>query len=194
MAQALIAAVYTALAKSPQWKNCCSSSRTTSTAASSITCRRRRRPTTRSTKFGVDWLRAAGLPRAGDRHRPVRQAGLRQLGRQYDHTSALKHLQNAFDLEPLNVAHGRGERPHRLHRHGPAREGRLGAAGRDPRDRHRRLGSQRGGLHVEQPVHRGRPDHRVGEQQPGQLPDARADMAEYHQAIRDFLAKNQGRF
>ena len=29
---------------------------------------------------------------------------------------------------------------------------------------------------------------------PGKLPDARADMAAYHQVIRDFLAKNQGRF
>jgi phospholipase C len=115
LAQALIASIYTALATSPQWKNCLF-------------------VITYDEHGGFyDHVAPPNLPAASDdtaARFPVDEAGMTtsgpneftQLGFrvpamvigpyvkqgyvssvQYDHTSALKHLQNAFDLDPLSA-------------------------------------------------------------------------------------------
>jgi len=102
MAQALIRAVYTALAKSPQWKNCMlvitydeHGGFFDHVAPPTVT-------DDTEAKFGI-----AGFTQAGFRVPAMvigpyaKQAHVSSV--QYDHTSALKHLQTAFDLEPLNV-------------------------------------------------------------------------------------------
>jgi phospholipase C len=101
MAQALIAAIYNALARSPQWKN----------TLLVITYDEHGGffdhvppPTTVDDtveKFGVDGFQQMGFrvpamvigPYAKQKH---------VSSVQYDHTSALKHLQTAFELETLN--------------------------------------------------------------------------------------------
>ena len=102
-AQALIAAVYTALAKSPQWKNCMlvitydeHGGFYDHVAPPTIT--------TDDTlaKFGVDGFQQLGFRVPAIVAGPyVKQSYVSSV--QYDHTSALKHLQTAFDLEPLNT-------------------------------------------------------------------------------------------
>jgi phospholipase C len=120
LAQALIASIYTALAKSPQWKNCMfvitydehggfydHVSPPTLPATDDDTFER----------FPVD---ENGIPTGGP-NAPT-QTEFTQLGFrvpamvigpyvkqgyvssvQYNHTSALKHLQNVFDLDPLTA-------------------------------------------------------------------------------------------
>jgi len=101
MGQALIAAIYHALANSPQWRNCMlvitydehggffdhvSPGQTTDDTLA---------------KFGVDGFQQMGFRVPALCIGPyVKQSYVSSV--QYDHTSALKHLQNAFDLETLN--------------------------------------------------------------------------------------------
>ncbi|HSD88358.1 MAG TPA: alkaline phosphatase family protein, partial [Kofleriaceae bacterium] len=102
MAQALIAAVYNALAQSPQWKNTMlvitydehggffdhvAPPMTTDDSLE---------------KFGVDGFQQMGFRVPAMVIGPYAKQGY-VSSTVYDHTSALKHLQNAFELEPLNV-------------------------------------------------------------------------------------------
>jgi phospholipase C len=101
-AQSLIAAVYTALAKSPQWKNC----------MLVITYDEHggfydHVPPPQITsddtlaKFGIDGFQQLGFRVPAMVIGPyAKQAHVSSV--QYDHTSALKHLQTSFGLEPLN--------------------------------------------------------------------------------------------
>ncbi|MCW5802428.1 MAG: alkaline phosphatase family protein [Deltaproteobacteria bacterium] len=100
LAQALIAAVYRALATSPQWKNC----------MLVITYDEHggfydhvAPPTTTDDsleKFGVDGFQQCGFRVPAMVVGPyAKQNYVSSV--QYDHTSALKHLQNAFGLETL---------------------------------------------------------------------------------------------
>jgi len=101
MAQALIRAVYTALAKSPQWKNC----------MLVITYDEHGGfydhvppPTTFDDtleKFGVDGFQQMGFRVPAMVIGPYAKKSY-VSSVTYDHTSALKHLQNAFGLETLN--------------------------------------------------------------------------------------------
>ncbi len=101
-AQALIASIYTALAKSPQWKNCMlvitydeHGGFYDHVAPPTIT--------TDDTlaKFGVDGFQQLGFRVPAMVAGPyVKQNYVSSV--QYDHTSALKHLQTQFGLEPLN--------------------------------------------------------------------------------------------
>ncbi len=102
-AQALIAAVYTALAKSPQWKNCMlvitydehggfydHVAPPVNTSDDTLA------------KFGVDGFQQLGFRVPAMVAGPYAKQG-HVSSVQYDHTSALKQLQNAFGLEPLNA-------------------------------------------------------------------------------------------
>jgi phospholipase C len=102
-AQALIAAVYTALAKSPQWKNCMlvvtydehggfydHVAPPVNTSDDTLA------------KFGVDGFQQLGFRVPTMVAGPYAKQG-HVSSVQYDHTSALKELQNAFGLEPLNA-------------------------------------------------------------------------------------------
>ncbi len=102
MAQALIRAVYTALATSPQWKNCMLV--ITYDEHGGFFDHVAPPQTTDDTleKFGVDGFTQLGFRVPAMVIGPyVKQSYVSST--QYDHTSALKHLQSAFDLEPLNV-------------------------------------------------------------------------------------------
>jgi phospholipase C len=101
LGQELIASVYTALAKSPQWKNC----------LLVITYDEHGGyfdhvppPTTADDtleKFGVDGFQQLGFRVPAIIVGPyVKESYISSV--QYDHTSALKHLQNTFGLAPLN--------------------------------------------------------------------------------------------
>jgi len=101
LAQELIAAVYTALATSPQWKNC----------MLVITYDEHGGfydhvppPTTTDdtlAKFGIDGFQQMGFRVPTMVIGPyVKQSYVSSVT--YDHTSALKHLQNTFGLETLN--------------------------------------------------------------------------------------------
>ena len=100
MAQALIAAVYRALARSPQWKNC----------LLVITYDEHggffdhvAPPTTADdtlATFGIDGFRQLGFRVPALVIGPYVKHG-HVSSVPYDHTSALKHLQGAFALEPL---------------------------------------------------------------------------------------------
>ncbi|HEY5948957.1 MAG TPA: alkaline phosphatase family protein [Kofleriaceae bacterium] len=101
LAQQLVAAIYTALAKSPQWKNC----------MFVVTYDEHggfydhvSPPTTDDDtleKFGVDGFKQLGFRVPALVMGPYAKTGY-VSSTQYDHTSALKHLGNAFALEPLN--------------------------------------------------------------------------------------------
>ncbi len=101
-AQALIAAIYTALAKSPQWKNCMlvitydeHGGFYDHVAPPAITS------DDTLAKFGVDGFQQLGFRVPTVVAGPyVKQNYVSSV--QYDHTSALKHLQGEFGLEPLN--------------------------------------------------------------------------------------------
>lgn len=102
MAQALIRAVYTALAKSPQWKNCMLV--ITYDEHGGFFDHVPPPTVTDDTeeKFGVSGFTQLGFRVPAMVVGPyVKQNYVSSV--QYDHTSALKHLQTAFDLEPLNV-------------------------------------------------------------------------------------------
>lgn len=101
-AQALIASIYTALANSPQWKNC----------MLVITYDEHggyfdhvAPPTVMDdtlAKYGVDGFQQLGFRVPAMVAGPyVKQNYVSSV--QYDHTSALKHLENAFGLEPLTA-------------------------------------------------------------------------------------------
>jgi phospholipase C len=102
LAQQLIASIYTALAKSPQWKN----------VMFVITYDEHGGfydhvppPTTIDDtldQFGVPGFQQLGFRVPALVMGPYAKRGY-VSSVQYDHTSALKHLQNAFDLEPLNL-------------------------------------------------------------------------------------------
>ena len=102
LAQQLIASIYTALAKSPQWKNIMfvitydehggffdhvSPPQTTDDTLQ---------------KFGVDGFRQLGFRVPTMVIGPYAKQG-HVSSVQYDHTSAIKHLQNTFGLESLNA-------------------------------------------------------------------------------------------
>ena len=102
LGQELIASVYTALARSPQWKNC----------MLVVTYDEHggyydhvAPPTTTDDsleKFGVDGFQQLGFRVPTLVMGPyAKQNYVSSV--QYDHTSPLKHLQNTFELEPLNV-------------------------------------------------------------------------------------------
>ncbi|HEY5948956.1 MAG TPA: alkaline phosphatase family protein [Kofleriaceae bacterium] len=102
MAQALIAAIYNALAQSPQWKNC----------MLVITYDEHGGffdhvppPTTvddTEARFGVPGFEQLGFRVPAMVIGPyAKQSYVSSV--QYDHTSALKHLQTAFELETLNA-------------------------------------------------------------------------------------------
>lgn len=102
LAQELIAAVYTALATSPQWKNCMlvitydeHGGFYDHVAPPQITS------DDTLAKYGVDGFQQLGFRVPTMVAGPyVKQGHISSV--QYDHTSALRHLQTAFDLEPLN--------------------------------------------------------------------------------------------
>ena len=103
MAQALIAAVYTALAKSPQWKNCMLV--ITYDEHGGFFDHVPPPMTTDDTleKFGVDGFQQMGFRVPAMVIGPYAKQGY--VARRVSTTtrSALKQLQDAFGLEPLNV-------------------------------------------------------------------------------------------
>jgi phospholipase C len=102
-AQALIAAVYTALAKSPQWKNCMLVVTYDEHGGFYDHVAPPVNPSDDTlAKFGVDGFQQLGFRVPTMVAGPyAKQAHVSSV--QYDHTSARKHLQNAFGLEPLNA-------------------------------------------------------------------------------------------
>jgi phospholipase C len=100
--QMLIAAVYTALAKSPQWKNCML---VVTYDENGGFFDHVSPPTTTDdslAKFGVDGFQQMGFRVPTLVAGPYVKKGY-VSSTVYDHTSALKHLQNVFGLETLNV-------------------------------------------------------------------------------------------
>jgi phospholipase C len=102
MAQALIAAIYNALARSPQWKNCMLV--ITYDEHGGFYDHVSPPTTTDDTleRFGVVGFQQLGFRVPAMVAGPYAKQG-HVSSVQYDHTSALRHLQNAFELEPLNV-------------------------------------------------------------------------------------------
>jgi phospholipase C len=109
LAQQMIAAVYTALAKSPQWKNCMlvitydehggffdhvPPPRTEDDTTSKYPLDENGEPATDFEQLGFRVPAMVIGPY-------VKKGHVSSV--QYDHTSPLKHLGSAFDLEPLNV-------------------------------------------------------------------------------------------
>jgi hypothetical protein len=111
---------------------------------------------------------------------------------QYDHCSALKELQVAFGLDPLNVRMDMANDlsdcidMDRLAKGDWAKPAEIPTIDIDAWDRNA------AGCMATNPFIAGDPITEWANANPGKLPDARADMVQYHQAIRDFLAKNQG--
>ena len=136
MAQSLIAAVYTALAKSPLWKHCMLV--ITYDEHGGFFDHVPPPMTTDDTlqKFGVDGFQQMGFRVPALVIGPYVKQG-------YVSSRAVRPLLRAQGapgrVRPRSAQrpHGHGERSVGLHRHGPARQGRLGAAGRDPDDQHR---------------------------------------------------------
>lgn len=102
LGQELLASVYTALAKSPQWKNCMLV--VTYDENGGFHDHVSPPTTTDDTlaKFGIDGFQQLGFRVPAMVIGPYVKKGF-VSSVQYDHTSALKHLQGAFDLETLNV-------------------------------------------------------------------------------------------
>jgi len=102
LAQALIRAVYTALAKSPQWKN--TMLVVTYDEHGGFFDHVAPPTTTDDTlaRFGVDGFQQMGFRVPAMVIGPYAKQGY-VSSVTYDHTSALKHLQTAFALEPLNA-------------------------------------------------------------------------------------------
>lgn len=102
LGQELIAAIYTALANSPQWKNCMLV--VTYDENGGFWDHVPPPTTTDETlaKFGIDGFQQLGFRVPTMVAGPyVKQNYVSSVV--YDHTSALKHLQNAFGLDPLNA-------------------------------------------------------------------------------------------
>jgi len=102
LAQALISAVYRALAESPQWKNCMLVITYDEHGGFFDHVPPPTNPHDDTLeKFGVDGFQQMGFRVPTMVAGPyVKQNYVSSV--QYDHTSALKHLQNAFELETLN--------------------------------------------------------------------------------------------
>jgi phospholipase C len=102
LAQALIAAVYRALANSPQWKNCMLVITYDEHGGFFDHVPPPQVEDDTLEKFGVDGFKQLGFRVPAVVAGPyAKQNYVSSV--QYDHTSALKHLQNAFGLEPLNI-------------------------------------------------------------------------------------------
>jgi phospholipase C len=102
LAQALIASIYRALAKSPQWKNIMFVITYDEHGGFADHVAPPRTTDDTLQKFGVDGFEQMGFRVPGLVIGPYAKQG-HVSSVQYDHTSALKHLSNAFDLEPLNA-------------------------------------------------------------------------------------------
>jgi phospholipase C len=191
MAQSLIAAVYTALAKSPLWKHTMlvitydehggyfdhvPPPMTTDDTA---------------TAFGVDGFEQMGFRVPALVIGPYAKKGY-VSSVQYDHTSALKELQVAFGLDPLNVrmdmandlsdcidmdrlAKGDWEPPIEI-----------------PEINIDDWDHNAAGCMATNPFIATDPISEWVNNNPGKLPDHRMYRESYHRAIREFLAKNQG--
>jgi phospholipase C len=101
LTQQLIAAVYTALARSPQWKNCMLVITYDEHGGFYDHVSPPKTADDTLEKFGVDGFDQLGFRVPAMVIGPyVKQSYVSSV--QYDHTSALKHLGNVFGLEPLN--------------------------------------------------------------------------------------------
>ena len=193
MAQSLIAAVYTALAKSPLWKHC----------MLVITYDEHGGyfdhvppPTTTDDtleKFGVDGFQQMGFRVPALVIGPYAKKGY-VSSVQYDHTSALKELQTAFDLETLNVRMDMANDLSDCIDMDRLAKGEWEPPAEIPEINIDDWDHNAAGCMSDNPFIAGDPITEWANNNPGKLPDARADHAAYHKAIRDFLAKNQGRF
>ncbi|HEU0029486.1 MAG TPA: alkaline phosphatase family protein [Kofleriaceae bacterium] len=101
LGQELIASVYTALAKSPQWKNCMLVITYDEHGGYFDHVPPPTGVDDTLEKFGVDGFQQRGFRVPAMVIGPYAKQGY-VSSVEYDHTSALKHLQNAFGLEPLN--------------------------------------------------------------------------------------------
>lgn len=182
--QQLIAAVYTALAKSPQWKNCMlvvtydENGGFFDHVAPPTTVDDRAAQGFQQMGFRVPTLVAGPYVKEGYVSSVV-----------YDHTSALRHLQQAFDLEPLNqrvtAAHDLFDfiDMDRLNKNNPRPPITLPTINLDdwPQDP---VACAGGTLREEHPITawaNAHPDRVIGK-------DLRPRIPEYRRAIRDFLA------
>jgi phospholipase C len=101
MAQQMIAAIYTALAKGPQWKNCMFVVTYDEHGGFYDHVSPPKTADDTLEKFGMDGFDQLGFRVPAMVIGPyVKQGHVSSV--QYDHTSALKHLAHAFDLEDLN--------------------------------------------------------------------------------------------
>jgi len=191
MAQSLIAAVYTALAKSPLWKHCMLV--ITYDEHGGFFDHVPPPMTTDDTleKFQVDGFQQMGFRVPAMVIGPYVKTGY-VSHTLYDHTSALKELQVAFGLDTLNVRMDAANDlsdcidMERLAKGDWAKPAEIPAIDIDAWDRSAQvcMGTS--------PFIAGDPITEWANENPGRLPDARAEMAQYHQVIRDFLVKNQG--
>ena len=191
MAQSLIAAVYTALAKSPLWKHCMLV--ITYDEHGGFFDHVPPPMTTDDTleKFGVDGFQQMGFRVPAMVIGPyVKQNFVSHTV--YDHTSALKELQVAFGLDPLNVRMDMANDlsdcidMDRLAKGDWAKPVEIPTIDIDDWDHNAQ------GCMASNPFIAGDPITDWANRNPGRLPDARADIVQYHQIFRDFLAKNQG--
>jgi phospholipase C len=191
MAQSLIAAVYTALAKSPLWNHCMLV--ITYDEHGGYFDHVAPPMTTDDTlaKFGVDGFTQMGFRVPALVIGPYAKQGY-VSSTLYDHTSALKELQTAFDLEPLNVRMDMANDlsdcidMDALAKGKPRPPVDIPAINIDDWDHNA------AGCMAANPFIAGDPITEWANNNPGKLPDARADMQAYHQAIFDYLKKNQG--
>jgi phospholipase C len=102
LAQQLIAAIYTALAKGPQWKNCMFVVTYDEHGGFYDHVSPPKTADDTMEKFGVDGFDQLGFRVPALVMGPYAKKGY-VSSTQYDHTSALKHLGTAFGLEPLNA-------------------------------------------------------------------------------------------
>ena len=101
LGQQLIASIYTALAKSPHWKNCMFVVTYDEHGGFYDHVSPPMTEDDTLEKFGVDGFKQLGFRVPALVMGPYAKKG-HVSSTQYDHTSALKHLANAFDLEDLN--------------------------------------------------------------------------------------------
>jgi len=102
LAQALIAATYRALAASPQWKNCMLVITYDEHGGFYDHVPPPRVADDTLARYGADGFDQLGFRVPALVIGPYAKQGY-VSSVQYDHTSALKHLQNAFALDPLNI-------------------------------------------------------------------------------------------
>jgi len=192
MAQSLIAAVYTALAKSPLWNHCMLV--ITYDEHGGFFDHVAPPMTTDDTlqKFGVDGFQQMGFRVPALVIGPYAKPGY-VSSITYDHTSALKELQVAFGLDPLNVRMDMANDlsdcidMDALMKGKPRPPVEIPAINIDDWDH------TAAGCVATNPFIATDPITEWVNNNPGKLPDARADREAYHRAIRDYLAKNQGK-